>query len=146
MVYIYTTLLLIITLRFAQPSKTLKILWTYCLQNFIFLFMTLLTALIVESNHILAGIYFIFRKNVLDQTWMTSNVKFRLQWKDWESSCQVRQISLLFSKLVALISNWNCVKGPTVTKILKQIKSEVAWGKVEARNLFQRQSFTKYLR
>ena len=30
--------------------------------------MSLLTAQIVKSSHILAGIYFIFLKNVLDQT------------------------------------------------------------------------------
>ena len=31
-----------------------------CLQNLIFLFMSLLTALIVKNNHILSEIYFIF--------------------------------------------------------------------------------------
>ena len=31
--------------------------------------MSLLTALIVENGHILAGTYFIFLKNVLDQIW-----------------------------------------------------------------------------
>ena len=30
--------------------------------------MSLLTAYIVKNNHILAGIYFIFLKNVVDQT------------------------------------------------------------------------------
>ena len=39
-----------------------------CLQNFLFLFMPLLTTLIVRNNHILAGIYIILVKNVLDQT------------------------------------------------------------------------------
>ena len=39
-----------------------------CLQNFLLLFMFLLKAKIVKSSHILAGIYFIFLKNVLDQT------------------------------------------------------------------------------
>ena len=38
------------------------------MQNFILLFMSLLTTLIVEKSHILAGIYFIFLRNVLDET------------------------------------------------------------------------------
>ena len=39
-----------------------------CLQNFLSLFMSLLTDLIVKISHIWAGIYFIFLKEVLDQT------------------------------------------------------------------------------
>ena len=39
-----------------------------CLQNFLSLFVFLLTAPIVKDSHILAGIHFIFFKNVLDQT------------------------------------------------------------------------------
>ena len=34
-----------------------------CLQNFILLFIPLLTAFVVKNSHILAGIYFIFLKN-----------------------------------------------------------------------------------
>ena len=49
-------------------------------------------------------------------------------------------------KLVALILGSSYVKDPRVTKIVKQIKSEKGWGELEARNCFQRQSFTKYLR
>ena len=49
--------------KFANYQK----LWKYyehdCLQNFLLLFMFLLTALIVKNIHILAGIYFIFLKN-----------------------------------------------------------------------------------
>ena len=40
----------------------------------------------------------------------------------------------------------NCVKNFRVTKIVKQIKFEEVWGNSEARNCFQKQSFTKYLR
>ena len=39
-----------------------------CLQNFLLLFMSLLTALIFENSHISDGIYFVFLKAVLDQT------------------------------------------------------------------------------
>ena len=35
----------------------------YCLQNFLLLFMSLLTTVIVKNNHILTGIYLIFLKN-----------------------------------------------------------------------------------
>ena len=39
-----------------------------CLQKFFLFFMSLLTALIIKNSHILAGIYFVFLKNVLEQT------------------------------------------------------------------------------
>ena len=38
--------------------------------------MLLLTTLIVENNHIFAGIYFISMKNVPDQTWKAFKNKF----------------------------------------------------------------------
>ena len=47
-----------------------------CLQNYLLLFMSLLAALIVETSHILAEIYFIFLKNVLDPTCKAFNAKF----------------------------------------------------------------------
>ena len=66
--------------------------------------MYLLTALIVKSSHILAGIYFIFQNsNILDQTWKAFITKYRPHWKDEESSHQLSQILVLFCKLVALI-------------------------------------------
>ena len=74
-----------------------------CLQNFPLIFMCLLTVPIVRNSHILAGIYFIFLSNVLDQTWKAFNTKFGPQWKGRESSYQVRQSLAFFWKLVALI-------------------------------------------
>ena len=68
--------------------------------------MSLLAALIVETSHILAEIYFIFLKNVLDQTCKAFNAKSGSQWKDQKSgktNYQVRQILALFCKLVGLI-------------------------------------------
>ena len=41
--------------------------------------MSLLAALIVETSHILAEIYFIFLKNVLDQTCKSFNLRFEPQ-------------------------------------------------------------------
>ena len=117
-----------------------------CLQKFLSLFMSLLTALIGENSHILGGIYFIFLKNRRRPTWKAFNTKFGPQWKDRESSYQVRQILAFFCKLVALILDWNCLKGLTVTKIVKQIKFEGVWGELEAKSCFQRQPFAKCLR
>ena len=37
-------------------------------------------------------------------------------------------------------------EGLSVTKIIKEIKFEGAWGKLEGRTCFRRDSFTKYLR
>ena len=45
------------------------------LQNFLSLFMSLLTAPIVKNSHILAGVYFIFLKNILDQSSKSFNIK-----------------------------------------------------------------------
>ena len=47
-----------------------------CLQNFVLLFMSLLTTFIVKNSHVLIGIYVIFLKKVLDQTWKAFNTKF----------------------------------------------------------------------
>ena len=74
-----------------------------CLQNFLLLFMSLLTALIVRNSHTLDGIYFIFLKNALDQISKAFYSKFGPQWKDRESSYQVRQILAFLCKSVALI-------------------------------------------
>ena len=47
-----------------------------CLQNFILHFVSLLTAKLVKNSNILARIYFIFRKNVLNQSWNSSSTTF----------------------------------------------------------------------
>ena len=39
-----------------------------------------------------------------------------------------------------------CLKNLRVTKICHEIKSEGVWGKLEARNCFQSQPFTKYVK
>ena len=68
-------LLLTIALRFACGKKNLvkhqKVSKYYdhdCLQNFLLIFMSLLTAPVVIKNHNLAENYFIFLKNALEQT------------------------------------------------------------------------------
>ena len=80
------------------------------------------------------------------QTWKSFNTKFLPQWKDRESIYKVRQILALSCNLIALTLSYNCVKGLRVIKIIKEIKFEGVWGKFEAKNCFQRQPFTKYLR
>ena len=78
----------------------------------------------------------------------TSKNKFDVpsQQKDWNSSYQVRQILAPFCNLFARNLGLNCVKGLRVTKIFKQIKFEVVWGKLAAKLCFQRQSSKKHLR
>ena len=62
------------------------------------------------------------------QTWKTSNIKFRPQFKDRKSSYQVKKILELFCKLGALMLGKNCVQGSRVAKIAKQINFKGVWG------------------
>ena len=48
-------------------------------------------------------IYFIFLKNILDQTSKAFNTKYGSQWKHLNNSYQVEQILALFCKLVTLV-------------------------------------------
>ena len=59
--------------------------------------MSLLTAAIVKTSQIEAGIHFIFLKNVLDRALNVFNTKFGLQGKNR------KQVLALFCKLVALL-------------------------------------------
>ena len=112
-----------------------------CLQSFFPLFMSLSTASVVKNSHILAGIYFIFLKNVLDQAWKVFNAKFGPQQKDRGSSYQVRQILALFYKLVAPILGFKCVKDLRFAKVIKQIKFEGVWGKLKVfHKIFEKSS------
>ena len=53
--------------NFVRYQKVSKYIQDF-LQNFHLLFMFLLAAPIVKNSHVLAGIYFIFLKNILDKT------------------------------------------------------------------------------
>ena len=44
--------------------------------------MFLLIASIIKNSHFLAGIYFLFLKNVLDQTQKSFGTEFGPQWKE----------------------------------------------------------------
>ena len=126
-------------------KKSQKIMNTISAE-FSFIFKSSLSTLIFRSSQILAGIYFMFFKNVLGNTWKSFNANFAPQWKDRGSSYRVRQVSAYFRKLVALILGQNCVKGLTVTNINKKQKFEAVSFELKERNCFQRQSLTKYLR
>ena len=110
------------------------------------LFIFLLTTNFAKNNHIYARIFFIFLKNVLNKTWNAFNSKFWHQWKDQKSSYQVREDFALFCNLIALSLGYNSVKSLGVTKIVKEIKFEGVWDKLESKNGFKRESFAKYLR
>ena len=60
-------------------------------------------AQIAINSHILAAIYLIFLKNVLDQTWRSLKIEFGPQRKYRKKSYQVRQNLSLFCNLVAPI-------------------------------------------
>ena len=124
-------------------EKLLKYYVHHCLQNFLLLSMSLLTASIVEKSNFLAEIYLIFLKNVLDQTWKSSDAKFWSHWKDWKSSCQVRQNLALSRKLVALILGWNCVKGLIVTKFVKENQVWRSLERVISKKLFPETTMDK---
>ena len=108
--------------------------------------MSLLNAPIVNNSHILARVCLIFLENCPDQTRRFFITKFGPHWKDWKSSYQVGKILSLSRNLIALILAWNCVKGLTVTKIVKKINFERVWGELRAKSCFQRQSRTGHLR
>ena len=59
-------------------------------------FLSLLTTLVVENSQSFTGIFFMFLEIQLDQTCKAFNTLFGSQWKDRESSFQVRQILELF--------------------------------------------------
>ena len=69
--------------KFAQTSESFKILWPWLSAKFPFPhFLSLLTTPIVEKIHIFAGIYFIFLKNALHQTWKFFSTKYGPQSED----------------------------------------------------------------
>ena len=88
------------------------------------LFISLLTALIVEDRHVLNGIYDIFFKKRprpnLEGFWYKIWISVKRSGK--QLSCKTN--FSIFLKLIALILGSNCIKGLRVAKIVKQIKFE----------------------
>ena len=72
---------------------------------------------------------------MLQQTWHSFNTKFQTQWKDRESSYDLRIIFGLFCHSIALILGLNSEKELKVTKNVKEIKLEGVWGEVESKKV-----------
>ena len=108
--------------------------------------MSLLTALIVKHSLISARICLLFPKNCLRPNLKGFQYQIWTSVKDWSSSYQVRQIFSNFLQVSCSNFKLNSVKDLRLKKNEKQNKLEGVWGDLEARNCFQRQSFTKYLR
>ena len=51
---------------------------------------------------------------------------------------------MLFRYLFSIILGKSCEKGVRATKVAKQKKFEGEWRELEAKNCFQRESWTKY--
>ena len=103
-----------------------------CLQNFLFLFRSLLPTKFVKNSHILDKIYFIFLKNVLKQIRNSFNTKFQAQWKACSSSYQLKIILAVFYDLIAPILGQSTVEFFGVTAIVKEINFEGVWDKLES--------------
>ena len=56
--------------------------------------------------------------------------------KNAKTSYQVREILIVFWKLVVLRLDENHAKGLKITKIVKQAKFKKAWGALEAKKMF----------
>ena len=86
------------------------------------------------------GLFFL--NIVLDQTWKSFDTKFWPNRGDCKSYCQERQNLAFFCNLVALNLEWNCVKCLIVIKFVKKFMFK----RLEAKNFFWRQPWTKYFR
>ena len=81
-------------------QRSLKILWPWLSAKYYFAFYHFITAEIVQNSHILAGIYFVFLKILLDQAWKSFNAKFTHQWKYRKERYLVRPVLTIFCDLV----------------------------------------------
>ena len=85
-----------------------------CLQNFLWLLMSLLA---VKNSHVKARINLIFLKNFQKQNWNFIYTTFWSHLKDPKSSYRVRLILAFFCNLTTLILGLNSLKGIKVTEI-----------------------------
>ena len=103
--------------------------------------MSLLTVPIVKSSHILAGIYFTFQKNLLDQTRKSCNTKFRSQWRDRKNSYHEKKILTIFRKLVTPILTvcsyhlTYALQSESTLYICLNVKELLPWNKRDICNL-----------
>ena len=119
-----------------KHQKVSKCYENDCLQNFLLLFMFLLTAKFAENSHIFARIYLNSLTNVVTEIWNRFNTKIQLRWKDWKSSYQIRNVLSLFLKLSALMLGYNTVKDFRVTKIIRKMRFERVCCKYSNKKMF----------
>ena len=99
-----------------------------CLQNFLLLFMSLLTTPTVQNSYTYSRFYFIFQNNVLKKTWKSFNTTFLPQWKYKKGSYHILQRNCSNFSLKLL----KCLR---VTKIVKEIKFEGVWDELEGKSV-----------
>ena len=129
--------------KLGKTPKNLKILWKWFSENLL-LFISFLTANFNKNSHFWYIIYFLFLKNVLEQTWNSFMTNFNLSEKIER---------LLLSKanfhpfLQLNCSNFRS-KLFEALELPNMSKNQVQRGLcgVRIKNVFERQSFTKYLR
>ena len=101
-----------------------------------------LSALIFKLHFTLS-----FQKTMLKQNWNSFNTNFRPQWKDHKSSWLERQLLAYFLWLtwsIFCLKLWENLYSYQSYRKLSILKR--CGGEFEAKNCFQRQSVTKYLR
>ena len=91
------------------------------MENFLLSFMFLFTTNLVKSNHSLARIFFIFPKNIQNQTSNGFNTKLRRHWKDRKSIYQAREVSPFFATWLLSIYVKTVSKTVELTKLLKKL-------------------------
>ena len=72
---------------------------------------------------------------MLKQTRNSFKTKFQAQWKVCSSSYQVKKILAVFCDLIPLILRQSSVEVLGVTEIVKEIKFEGDWDKLEKKNV-----------
>ena len=107
-----------------------------CLLNSCLLFMCLLTAPVAVKKHIL-GQNLLYLSKIGPKYQISTSL---------ERSYKVRQFSALVCYLIALVLGLRNGWGFGNTKNLLKMKLAVVWNKLKAKDLFQKQTFAKYLR
>ena len=106
-----------------------------------------LTVKLIKNSHIDACIFFIFLKNVLNQTWSSFNTKFQPHWKDLKRSYQVWQVLGHFLALNCSKFSLNQVrKALELTRKSKKLNLKGVLDELESKEGLKRQYLAKYLR
>ena len=121
-----------------KHQKISKYYENNCPTNFILLFLSLLAPPIVKRSQIYSGIYFIFLKHALRETWRCFDIKFIPQWLDRKSSYQVNQsLATEFLQLNCPYFRLKLCEISWVTKIVKEVMFGEVWGELETKKFFR---------